>query len=457
MKEYLKILFIAIIPIVSVAFFFGCSWNGFGINSALAYYEGYNQSITDTDISAATGKTGNNLGIVFLLEDATTQISNFKIAAQGTCGGSGYPKICFDTNFNCTGELDDFNSGTVDWIDSGAIDITYSSGDQIKIFCGSGSINLYGESPPRSFYSTSTDMYSRDNIGLVLDDYMIGFEITSDLIEPVTPENEYLTIPDPTLDQWRSDINTAYDHICFLDEPCEIWFSFNDKAIGNTVYMTPYSPPEEQFPAYAEASTTIEWVGFWQTHVDLDARSVATTTKHCIFLEDSVYGDFRLCGITTKWIGEDEFMDGLEFPITCNCDSVATSTGSFWDDMRYGVECGSRELFCWMFLEVDPDAIAHFKNKVKQLEQSFPLNTFFSITDAAQDAMSSTTLNSEGSLDAPFMDEDKNLTFVPVMTSSSMPNLIGEENNNYFRLIQMVFLWSVTAAFLIIFSIRKFI
>jgi hypothetical protein len=478
MKFYLKIFVVSLLPVLMVAFFFGLSSTA---SAAEDYF--IEQLITDgtggSTIQIQSGimpvaydyiggitfyptSTGNNKNTTIYLCAGTGVASGTPLSAYYCDFGSSElvaTSSCFIPNttsaVDCTfdqnyyiGEGNDFYfsfNNTV--VINRSLDDEYEGEGYGFFMWQTGDDPYFHRFANPTYWSRYPDLKFR-----IYEDDALDYELA-----PEAPENEYLTIPDPTLDQWRSDINTVYDNICFLDEPCEIWFSFNDLAIGKTVYLTPFSPAIQQFPEYAEASTTIEWVGFWQDHVDLPAESVATTTKHCIYLEDSEYGDYRLCGIVTKWISEAEFMDGLEFSNTCNCDSVATSSGSYWDDFRYGVECGTRQMFCWMFLEVDPTSIAYLKNNVNELKASFPLNTFFSLTTTVQDAISSTTLNNSGSIDVPYMDENKNLTFIPAMSSSSMANMIGEDNANGFRILQQVLLYGMTAGFLLIFSIRKFL
>lgn len=258
---------------------------------------------------------------------------------------------------------------------------------------------------------------------------------------------------DPELLSWRSDINSVLSQTCFTGEDCRLWFSFNEKAIGNTVYLTP-DVAGQQDPYHEIDNTTITFTGLWQNYVNLDIEEQATTTQNCLYMTDATYGDLLLCGIKTRWMASTTFYDLLEQTIEYDdiCADIGTSSL-----LMYSIECGLKK-FAWsMFFDVDPKSVTYLMNGVEKFKSSFPLNTFFSLTDVAREVMASTTLQNNSTLDIPLIDTEGQIYMQPVLASGTMSNLIGQDNSNLFRKFLDWMLWIGLAGIIVFIVISKHI
>jgi len=136
------------------------------------------------------------------------------------------------------------------------------------------------------------------------------------------------------------------------------------------------------------------------------------------------------------------------FPENEICASVATSTGTFLDDTRYALECGVRRIMWWSF-KADEKSLKDFTNSREQLKQAFPFNTYFELNSAVSNAIATTT-TSTGTFNMPMIDGDGQFYMLPVLSSSSVPDLIGEENNNLFRTGLGYLAWIMVAGIIFI-------
>lgn len=119
-----------------------------------------------------------------------------------------------------------------------------------------------------------------------------------------------------------------------------------------------------------------------------------------------------------------------------------------------GIECGFKKVLAWAFFPKS-QTIEDFKNKADNLKSSFPFNTVFDITDGIRAGIASTTIEDD-SFKIPFIAGDKasnSYYMLPVLSSSSMAAMIGNENTDNFRLIQKIFIYIVAIGF-VYFSIK---
>lgn len=266
-------------------------------------------------------------------------------------------------------------------------------------------------------------------------------------------QNQYQ--PDKTLLTWRSDINTVYYQICYLNSICNLWINFNEQAINDKVYLV-YDILYKQTPNFGIASTTIRASPIWQNKLNVPATSTEGIINYCLYLVDAEFGDLLNCGLKINWVSTttfDEILGIASSTLSNICSNVATSTGGF-DDFRYGVECGLRKLIFWAF-SPDNYAINYFLDDYGLLKMSFPFNIFFTLTDTAKNAISTTTLSQNDNLGLPFIRKtatSSQFYILPVISSSSLANAIGQTNAGIFRTTLSYFIYIMTASiiFLII-------
>lgn len=118
---------------------------------------------------------------------------------------------------------------------------------------------------------------------------------------------------------------------------------------------------------------------------------------------------------------------------TCDCNFTSTSTNLF-DIAGNAIYCAIKSSICWAFVP-DSGTIQNLASSTKQFESKFPFNTFFDLTNSVHAAVSTTT-NMTNSLGLPFIRKTGTTTefyILPVISSSSMPKAIGQNNTNIFR------------------------
>lgn len=113
------------------------------------------------------------------------------------------------------------------------------------------------------------------------------------------------------------------------------------------------------------------------------------------------------------------------------CNEVATSSGTYFDDFRFGIECGARKVLYWTF-NPSPQSVQKVIYSFNNLKVQFPFNAFFGLTDIVKTSLATST-NTTGTIQMPFINKTGHYVMLDVLSSSSLPNLIGGTNANLFR------------------------
>lgn len=184
------------------------------------------------------------------------------------------------------------------------------------------------------------------------------------------------------------DYYTAISDVCFINETCNVVLYYNDQAIGKQIYFI-YDNGQDVFPVNAELDFTIPTT---YNNEYIFNPTTATTTQsqdYCLYLEDSVNGDKLQCGMTIHWYDRDIYVDDIITQNWCAeenvCEGVATSS-----DFLYGFQCGARKTLCWAFAPT-PNSLDTFKSSTEKFRNSFPFNLTFSLIDAVDESISTST------------------------------------------------------------------
>lgn len=151
-----------------------------------------------------------------------------------------------------------------------------------------------------------------------------------------------------TLATGTPDYFTVYRDVCFLGETCPITIYYNQEAIGTTVYYIPDGVPK--FPEYSTDefilpdSPVLEYTFEVQSPTSTEPITTLYNLWYTSEERTVLQADKQIV-----WVDRDTYELEYVFDINTVCDDVATSSGSFADDMRFGVECGFRKLIYWTF------------------------------------------------------------------------------------------------------------
>lgn len=241
-------------------------------------------------------------------------------------------------------------------------------------------------------------------------------------------------IPDVTiieLPEWSgtvqigAEVGLVYNEngSCFINEPCALRVNYGFDSIGDIIYLNDYYGDQTE-TINCLASSTLPNAYFLRVDLDVPMQTVPGKKKYCIYHE-KINDNFLYCDLTVNWV-EDNTVDYFALYDCENvCEGMATTS------LFYSIECGLKKIVCWAFMP-QKDTLGVVVDSITEIENSFPFNTVFSFLNIANEAFSTTT-QPDSTLGIPFVDKEGELYILPVISSTSMPNAIGEENTALFR------------------------
>lgn len=195
-----------------------------------------------------------------------------------------------------------------------------------------------------------------------------------------------------------------------------------------TILMTP------DFPYYFEATTTIPNYGENIMIAGLLGAHSGSSSDEWVYIANSAESDYM---IGENWsIAEEDI-----------CQNIATST------YIGQIECSLKKTGYWLFYP-SKNSVDSIKNNFNDLKNSFPFNAFFDLTDIMESSIASTTTDMSGSFDVPMITATGTYYMLPVLSSSSVPNLIGQTNTNLIRNTISWIMWCMTA-YIIFMTFKK--
>jgi hypothetical protein len=136
------------------------------------------------------------------------------------------------------------------------------------------------------------------------------------------------------------------------------------------------------------------------------------------------------------------------------CAGIQTTTGitdfHLWGDLL----CGTKTFSVWAFTPTE-QSLNDFSDRFDDFKDSFPFNAFFDLTDTVSGAIAtSSTESMSGTLKIPFITATGTFNMLPVLASSSLPNLVGTDNAKLIRDSITWFLW-LGAGVLVFLTFKK--
>lgn len=187
------------------------------------------------------------------------------------------------------------------------------------------------------------------------------------------------------------DIFCPLDTMCFVGEECRVTCYHNELAIGAIAHFI-WTPTidgyDTGFPEHASYSQTLQAIQPLEETFIIASSSApiaATTTEYGIYLESQSGLDRWTGGFAVNWYVYDDLFPPFE--IVDPCATVASSTGTFADDFRYGLECGVRSVVAWVFVPSDT-AFSRLGESFNNLATSFPFSYFTQIIQTFQSVLS---------------------------------------------------------------------
>lgn len=210
------------------------------------------------------------------------------------------------------------------------------------------------------------------------------------------------------------DFTTNKSQVCFIGESCNIWIQYNEGMINEKVYLYDTSD-------VLQGSTTLLYHPSLEQEIVIDYATSSPLTD--FYLTSDVCYEYEYAGLNLSgcgveklgyeilWVDKDEYLPDMSI-FDDPCWDVASSTGSFSDDFRYGFECGSRKIVTWL-VKPSPETVLRLENTIKGLETEFPVNVITNINkslNASSTASTSLqmfpTLDQNGEIMGYVVDED---------------------------------------------------
>lgn len=215
--------------------------------------------------------------------------------------------------------------------------------------------------------------------------------IVSSVIDPLDVSWDY----SGTLREDIPDFTTNINTVCFVGQDCNIWVNYNEMMDGQEIRLIDNSD------TLLDADT-VSWVAppevaliypySAQTAGEIEVFNLMSPVcyNECLF-DTCVEG----CGIVKggfviEWWDEEDYLPDFSFITNDPCWNIATSTGTFADDFRYGMECGAMRVFTWAF---EPNATTTNKlaNSIDDFWQNFPFSTLTNVKTLIENNSGTTT------------------------------------------------------------------
>lgn len=255
-------------------------------------------------------------------------------------------------------------------------------------------------------------------------------------------------------------VNITYptENATYYGSPLPITFNYNNSADGfDKIYF--YITRNSDFqlnltPVVFFTSTT---TGYADNIVFKNISNGNYTITAKPIMKETTY--IIPQGSITFNIASSTFSDGSAIliptditPETCLFD-ISECDDIDFADFYGGVACGFKKSAIWALCPSE-NSLQSLSNAYSELKNSFPFNAFFDLTTTVSNAISTTTPTANNTIEMPFINKSGDFVMIPVLSSSSLPNLIGNNNNNLFRNSLKWILWCL-ASFVIFITIKK--
>ena len=246
------------------------------------------------------------------------------------------------------------------------------------------------------------------------------------------------TISSSTITSWPSDIPQIL--IQYVNATSSV---VNTVTMANTDLRFSFYTPGEIYNVTSNDLTDFPTqTGVYTAEVDLWRTHLISGNR---------YYDDILASSTIQ------FFIATSTPITSNtawCNNLCSdldlgtaTTSSFWSGLvpnllNNGI-CAIRYGACYLFWP-DSTVIGQLNNTYNNFKVSFPFNVYYDLASTTQNALATST-NMKGTFKMPFVTNAGKATTITVLSSSSVPNLIGQTNSNLFRTTMGYLIWLITA------------
>jgi hypothetical protein len=271
--------------------------------------------------------------------------------------------------------------------------------------------------------------------------------LDSEDIETDLDPDAYYTIGDYVVPQTINCYST--------DDFCRMVFGYNFSAYSRA--LTEADPDDQEYPAFGwwwpdTTATTSVYEATLRDHIERGEQMYATfsfatptsTTNYTLEIEDP--GD-SVIGSSTSFVVDVNLISSSTGSI------MATCLGSCDDGLLGDIFCGIKQAVCY-FVIPSEDATLYIRAGYEKISSVAPLSYITGLTASMRSGMTQEDDRS-GAFGFPMIDKTGDIYMQDVLTASSVSNLIGEENENNFRLTITYLIWIFLSLGIIIFLIHR--
>ena len=276
--------------------------------------------------------------------------------------------------------------------------------------------------------------------------YAITLEYSEDVDTDIDPD-AYFTIGDYVVPR---TIN------CYLtDEYCRMVFGYDMAAYSRA--LTEANPDDQEYPAFAwwwpdTTATTSVYAATLREHIVRGEQLYATfafptptsTTSYTLEIEDPGDG---VIGSSTSFVVDVSVIGSSTGSIMTTC------LGSCDDGLLGEIFCGVKKAVCFFVIPSD-DATLYIRAGYEKISSVAPLSYITGLTASMRSGMAQDDDRS-GAFAFPMIDKTGDIYMQDVLTTSSVSNLIGEDNENIFRKTLVYLIWIFLSVGIIIFLINR--
>lgn len=184
------------------------------------------------------------------------------------------------------------------------------------------------------------------------------------------------------------------------------------------------------------SSTTREVYKIIPTYYNINTSEMTTGNPTAQVVNWVAYGEQPALPVCV-----DKTFDGSTL---CDIYDLEALTGQILCGFTYGT---GQALF-WLF-NPTCDGLDYIVNGYNNFKSAFPFNAYYDLVDAIDVAITSTSTSSTSTIGIPFIDTEATGTnkyyIMPVLTTSSIPNAIGQTNADIFRTTIGYLIWIIVA------------
>lgn len=206
-------------------------------------------------------------------------------------------------------------------------------------------------------------------------------------------------------------------------------------ALASSTFRTgarTFGPTGSDLVTYLDTPYDLPGNSYWTAWLSSSTVIVSTGTPRNNFF----------VGTTTNPIYQNLNFSAAD---VCYNDDLSSITGQF--------SCAFKTAMAWCFYPSQA-SLDTLNSNSQGLKNAFPFNVYFQLTTTVTNTIASTTMDKNGTIGVPMIRTDRTIYVLPVLSSSSMPNLIGQTNTTLIRNSLIWIMWLLVAV-AIFFEIRN--